>query len=146
MRKILAISFCICLLTLQSVQADPLRSPREVREIADEAMRQIEKKDLKKFFGVLAPYFAIPKTELEEFILTYQNKMRLVENRYGKTIRIQFVKDELTADTVYRVIYFQILEKTFIAWRFIFYKPEDEWIVNTVTFDDNKQKIFDFLR
>ena len=125
MRKILAISFCICLLTLQSVQADPLTSPREAREIADEAMRQVEKNDMKKFVGVLAPYLRIPKTELEEFILTYQNQMRKVKDRYGETIRIQFVKDELTADTVYRVIYFQKLEKTFIGWRFIFYKPGD---------------------
>ena len=146
MRKFLAISFCICLLSLQSVQAGPLKSPGEARKIADEAMRQVEKSDMVKFFGVLAPYFPIPKSELEAFTLTYQDHMMQVKDRYGETIRIQFVKDELTADTVYRVIYFQVLENTMIGWRFVFYKPRDVWVVNAVDFSGTKQKVFDFLR
>lgn len=146
MRSTLVGAICLFIATVASARADTLKSLEDAVRVSDDVMQQVEVMDMERFFEILAPYFVIPKKELEAFALQYQNQMRQVGDRYGKTIDVKLAKEERIEDFLYQRIYLQRLERHFLLWEITFYKPNGGWVVNNINFHDSRAKVFETFR
>ena len=52
------------------------------------------------------------------------------------------VDERLVADSILRIAYIETFERHIIRWVFTFYRPEDRWVVNGVTWDDDIDALF----
>jgi hypothetical protein len=88
------------------------------------------------------PYLIVP--EHEYFALIDQMKMQqpIIDQRFGKTISVEVAAIEEVGESLMLVLFLQKFEKHVLRWKFYFYKPRNEWVLNTFMFDDTIQSMF----
>ena len=62
--------------------------------------------------------------------------------RFGLTMGIHLASEQIVGDSMMRITYIEKLEFHLIRWVFTFYKPDDEWMVNAIVWDDDIDALF----
>ena len=119
-----------------------LSNAADIRKLADSAMNLIAQDKVDEAFAKLAPYWPMPENELTTLVLKTVQQRNLVEPRFGKTLGIEFLGEEHAGDFGVRFTYVERRERHVLRWRFVFYKPKDCWIVNSVFWDDQIGELF----
>ena len=91
----------------------------------------------------MEPYWVFPTCEWTQLQLQTTEQMALVEPRFGKTLGYKLVREEMVKDTILRFTYIQKQERHLIRWKFVFYKPNEKWLLNTLSWDDELEVLFD---
>lgn len=65
-----------------------------------------------------------------------------ITQRFGKTLSIEAAAIEEVGESLMLVMYLQKFERHVLRWKFYFYKPRQEWVLNTFTFDDQLFSMF----
>jgi len=91
----------------------------------------------------MEPYWVFSATEWTQVQLQTTKQMALVEPRFGKTLGYELVREEMVKDTILRLTYIQKQERHLIRWKFVFYKPDDKWLLNVLAWDDELEALFD---
>lgn len=125
------------------VHAATLESKDEVRSLARSAMEKVGAGDIDGGFKVIKPYVIIPGSEFEVMVENYQLQAPAIERRFGKTLGIEFLSEEIVGESLMKISYLQKFEKHAMRWRFYFYRPGDEWVLNTFYTDDKITKLFE---
>lgn len=122
--------------------ADTLSSKTKAKELAKSVMAEMEKGNMVAGTKLTKPYLIVP--EHEYFALIDQMKMQqpLIEQRFGKTISVEVAAIEEVGESLMLILYLQKFDKHVLRWKFYFYKPRDEWVLNTFIFDDQIQTMF----
>ncbi|HYR28585.1 MAG TPA: hypothetical protein VEU30_08970 [Thermoanaerobaculia bacterium] len=120
----------------------PLKSVADARKLADKAMGLFQKEKLAEGYDVLKPYWPLPPIEIDSIANTTATQWPIVEQRYGASIGTEFLTEQPLGNSFVRLIYLQKFERHAIRWVFIFYKPNDRWIVNSFSFDDSISAMF----
>jgi hypothetical protein len=94
-------------------------------------------------FKRLEPYWLFSDTEWTQLQIQTAKQMPLIEPRFGKALGYEFVREEMVKDTILRFTYIQKHEWHLIRWTFIFYKPNDKWLLNACHWDDEIEVLFD---
>ncbi len=105
-------------------------------------MAAFGREDFDSGYGLLKPYWPIPVVEIDNVINQTKIQWPIVQQRFGKPIGSEFVKEEKAGASFVRLTYLQKFEKHAVRWLFVFYKPKEEWLINTVTFDDQVGRLF----
>lgn len=139
--KILTIVLSLFMAT--TVFADTLPNKKAVKQLAASVMEKVIEGKISEGVELTRPYIIIPTSELD--VLKNQIKMQIpmIEQRFGKTVGLELVNIEEVGDYLMLILYVQKLEKHVMRWKFYFYKPNDEWVLNTFNFDDKLQLLFD---
>jgi hypothetical protein len=58
---------------------------------------------------------------------------------YGKVLGYELIREEAFGDSVTRLVYLLKSEKHPTVWEFYFYKPESEWFLSNILFNDQFQ-------
>jgi len=109
----------------------------------EEFMKLVVVDEVDAAFQLLKPYWLFPENEWTQVQIETNQKMEMIEPRFGDSLGYVFVREEIVKDTVLRLIYIQMRERHLIRWRFVFYKPNDMWILNACKWDDNIEALFD---
>ena len=89
------------------------------------------------------PYWPLPEVEIDGMANQIKQQWPMVDQRFGKVIAKEFVKEKRIGKSLLRYYYLHKFENHPIYWRIDFYRPHDEWIINSIIFLDKLDPLFE---
>ena len=117
-------------------QTKSLDSLRQARTLSDTVMDDAMRGNYRHAFERFRPHWSLKPEELETAIKKIQEGIKLLNKRFGKPIGYQLMKTQKAQDFLVRYIYVMKYQRALVRWKFTYYKPQNHWIVLSVTFDD----------
>lgn len=114
----------------------------ETKDFCNRFLTFMVEEDVEKAFDVVEDEWPFSITEIQNLESSTMKQLDSVKGRYGNILGYELIKEELTKDTFLKYTYVMKYEKHIIRWKFIFYKPEDIWVLNSFNFDDSINKLF----
>jgi hypothetical protein len=142
MKYIISTLLIVFSLSVQAVES--LSSKAATRELAQEVMESVSKDKLKDGLLKLRPYTVVPVAEFDVQMGQMDLQLPAIAQRFGKSLGYDFVEEEQLGESLVQYVYLQKFEKHVMVWRFIFYKPNKEWLLNTWYFNDKVQPLFKY--
>ena len=106
------------------------------------AMEQFGAEDIATGYNILKPYWPLPMVEIDNLANQTATQWPVVQQRFGRSLGIEFVKKENVGESFVRFTHVQKFEKHALRWIFTFYRPGEHWVINSVTFDDQIDLLF----
>ncbi len=128
-----------------NILADTLPSKIEAKELAKNVMTEIGKGNMEAGVKLTKPYLVVPEHEFMALIDQMKMQQPMISQRFGKTISVEIAAIEEVGESLMLVLYLQKFDKHVLRWKFYFYKPRNEWVLNTFTFDDKIDAMFQIL-
>ena len=141
MRKRIALALLLLCIPIAAV-ADGLSSIANARAVADATMEKFGLEEFERGYESLKPYWPLPIVEIDNLSNQTRTQWPLVQQRFGKSLGTEFIKEEKVGEAFVRFTYIQKFERHAVRWLFVFYKPKSEWLINGVTFDDQIGRLF----
>lgn len=133
----------LLIIVAASTNAGELHNLDAVQQLTENAMKALEKENHQAGYEILKSYWPMPAAEIDRLADETESQWPTVSQRFGSSLGSQFVKREEVGDSLARFTYLQKFDRHALRWVFVFYKPQGQWLVNTVYFDDQLEKLFD---
>jgi hypothetical protein len=130
------------LLSLNTAQADGIKSTSEVKAAVGAAMQKAQSDNFSDFFLAIKPYWTISEEGFTTALAKTTSARAEVHKKMGKSLGVEQVKIEMVSDTVLKIVFLEKFQKSLMIWNFYFYKPNTEWFLNTFEWDDNIRTLF----
>ncbi len=140
MRNIICL---VLVLVTNFASAEGFKSENEVRSFADGLMDQFVSKQFEQGLNTARPYWPIPDLEVDGLINAILQQWTIVDQRFGQAVGREFIKQERIAQSFLRFYYLHKFENHSIYWKIDFYKPRDEWKINSIEFLDALEPLFE---
>ncbi len=114
----------------------------QTRDFCNSFLASMVEEDIEKAFDMVENEWPFSISEIQSLESSTIKQLDSVKGRYGKILGYELIKEEKIKDSFIKYTYVMKYEKHIIRWKFIFYKPEDRWILNTFNFDDSINKLF----
>ncbi len=129
---------CLLSLTYAGIaNAKDLRSPNDTKVISEKMVGHFIKKEFTEGMAIAKPHWPLPQVELDNLIKKIEKQWPIVDKRFGQAINYELVREQKIGDSFIRYYYLHKFKNHAIYWKITFYKPENEWVVNGVSFKDN---------
>ncbi len=139
MKYVLSFLFALsCTVT----HADMLKDKEAAKNLALSIMQHIGRGDVESGLKLAKPYLIIPEHEFEGVLNSLKMQAPVINQRFGKTVGMEFSRIQEVGESLMLVMYIQKFEKHMMRWKFYFYKPKDRWVLNTFNTDDKIQLMF----
>lgn len=125
-----------------NTSADTLPSKAKANELAKSVMTEIGKGNMEAGVTLTKPYLVVPEHEFLALIDQMKMQQPMISQRFGKTISVEVAAVEEVGESLMLVLYLQKFDNHVLRWKFYFYKPRNEWVLNTFTFDDQIHSMF----
>lgn len=133
----------ILALLLSSVSsADTLKDKEAAQGLAQSIMKLVGKGEVEKGLTLAKPYLIIPDHEFEGVLNSLRMQAPAIEQRFGKTVGMEFSQIQEVGESLMLAMYIQKFEKHMMRWKFYFYNPGNGWVLNTFNTDDKIQLMF----
>lgn len=125
-----------------TANAAALRQPLQTKKLCNNSVTLFSQNKIAESFSLLKPYWPLPQAELDN--LSYQTKtqMAMLSKRFGKAIGTDFIRTQKAGNSFLKHTYILKFEKTSIRFICVFYKPQNSWLVNSITWDDKTSLLF----
>jgi hypothetical protein len=120
----------------------PLGTEEEARALAEAVMQEIVAGEYQAAIEKLKPYWPFPEAELDELIATTVDQRSRLEPRFGTSLGHKLVQRETVGDALLRLTYLERTDRQVLRWLFLFYRPTDTWILNSISWDDDVEPLF----
>jgi hypothetical protein len=136
--------FIVCALAVPTVVlADDFASLADARKVADKAVALFRQEKIVEGYAGLKPYWPLPPVEIDNLANQTNTQWPMVKQRFGSSIATEFVEEKRVGESFARYVYLQKFRNHAIRWIFMFYKPSDRWVINSVAFDDRVGLLFE---
>jgi hypothetical protein len=143
MKTVNCILLVLTILSFTSfTHAKGLINNKETKDLATKATNLFGEEKIKEGFLLLKPHWPGQETEVENLINQTEKQWSKFEKSFGKSISVEFVREERIADLFIKYLFIQKFENHAISWEIIFYKPRDTWKMNMVKWDDKIHLLF----
>ena len=132
----------LLLVIAQSVYAEGLKSESETKAMSDKIMQHFIKEEFKTGLDIAKKYWPLPEVEIEGLAITIQTQWGTVRNRFGYPSGTEFIMQQKVGKSFIGYFYLHKFENHAIYWRFTFYKPNDVWKINGITYKDDLEILF----
>ncbi len=132
----------IALLSLP-LTAEGLKTVNQTENLAEKLVTMFYAKDFKGGIDAARPYWPLPQSELDGLTTTIISQWVVVENRFGEATGYELIKKEKIGSSFIRYYYLHKFERHAIYWNITFYRPEDLWVINTISFMDDLEILFE---
>lgn len=105
--------------------------------LSDEIMQKASAGDYKAAFALAEPYVVIPKSELDALLGKVELQSPMLIGRFGKSVGYELLRNDTAGGSLIRVAYLHKFEKHGLIWRFIFYRKDSGWVLNTFNYVDD---------
>ncbi len=119
-----------------------MKGKKEATELCKNFMKNICEEKYDEGFEVIEPYFPSTEETFNSLREQVKKQMPLVKQNFGKNLGSVLVKEEEIKDLFFRFSFVQKFQVSVIRWVFIFYKPEKEWLLNLINYDEKKEELF----
>jgi hypothetical protein len=141
MKKVF-ILFIISFFAAVSAYAEPLKSEKDIKKLADDFMTGISTGRYKEAFTMMKPYWPLPEAEIDNISYQTESQLKMAADRFGKLIGSEYIQSNRIGVSYIRFIYIQKFANHATRWMIVFYRPLDEWKVNGVVWDDKTYELF----
>jgi hypothetical protein len=136
----------LCLLVLPTTllaQPKPLASLAEARKMADNAVELFQQEKFAEGYESLKPWWPLPPVEIDSLANQTDQQWPMVKQRFGKSLGTEFIRESKAGNSFAQYVYIQKFQRHAVRWVFMFYKPENTWLINSVSFDDSVSLLFE---
>ena len=136
------LSICIFVFSSHAF-ASGFKTESQIRSFSDNFINQIVSQKFKSAFDNAKQYWPIPAVEIDGIVNKIDQQWPIVQQRFGKAVGMEFIRQERIGNSFLRYFYLHKFENHAIYWRIDFYKPDDIWKINTVTFLDSLDALYE---
>lgn len=136
------IPFILVLLFSNISSSDTLKTKEAAKDLTRSIMTLVGKGEVESGLKLAKPYLIIPDHEFDGVINSLRMQAPVIEQRFGKTLGMEFSQVQEVGESLMLVMYIQKFEKHMMRWKFYYYKPSDSWVLNTFNTDDQIQLMF----
>lgn len=123
--------------------AKGLESEKQVREFSDKLMDQFIAKKFTEGLNSAKEYWPLPEVEIDGLGNQISQQWPIVDQRFGQAIAKEFVKEKRIGKSFLRYYYLHKFENHSIYWQLDFYKPKNEWKINSIIFLDSLETLYE---
>lgn len=105
-------------------------------------MKSIVEGDVDKAFSFVDPYFPISQSELDNLVHQTRVQLQGSQPNFGSMLNYKFVRKERVEDFLIRFTFVIKHELTVTVWKFLYYRPEDRWLLNSLNWNDQVKDLF----
>lgn len=144
MKKAYVLIFCLLLLGVaQAGWSENSRTSSGVKEICVNFLEQISGGTYNEAFSYIKTFpHSIGEQEFSELEISTIQQSPTIKSLYGRALDIQLIKEAYASQIAMKLVYVVVREHIPIRWQFVYYKPEQEWILVSILFDDDMEKLF----
>ncbi|MDI1301204.1 MAG: hypothetical protein PSX71_04815 [bacterium] len=136
------LAFFAALLLSTSALAEGFKSPEATKEFSDKLMIYFSQAKFTEGLNTAKPYWPLPVVEIDGLANQINQSWPIVDKRMGKSLGSEYIKSIPLGSSIIRHLYLQKLENHFIFWQIDFYKPNNEWRIDSIKFLDSLDPIF----
>jgi hypothetical protein len=119
------------------------RTSSGVKEICVNFLEQISSGEYDDAFTYIKSHpHSIGEQEFSELEISTIQQSPTIKSLYGRALDIQLMKEAYASQIAMRLVYVIVREHLPVRWQFIYYKPEQEWVLVSILFDDDMEKLF----
>lgn len=111
-------------------------------KLSGQFMKSIVEGDVDKAFSSVDPYFPISQPEFDNLVHQTRAQLQGSQPNFGSMLGYKFVGEKTVEDFLLRFTFVIKHELTVTIWRFLYYKPEDQWILNSLNWNDQVKDLF----
>ena len=119
-----------------------LEDELECVKLSGQFMRDMVAGKLQEAFDRVSPYFPISKRNFDNLVDQTEIQLRGTAPNFGTMIGYEFVREERVSEFLVRYTFVIKHELTLTRWIFIYYKPDDRWLLNSLYWDDQVESLF----
>lgn len=105
--------------------------------LSDQVMRKASGGDIRGAFELARPYVVIPQSEFDALLGQVELQLPMISGRFGKSIGYELLRNDTVGASLVQAVYIQKFEKHAMVWRFIFYKADTGWVLNSFKYVDD---------
>jgi hypothetical protein len=117
--------------------AAELADPTAALALSDKAMKLAASGKVRAALEELRPYVVIPQSEFDSTLGQAELQLPVIASRFGKPIGYELVRNDTVGASLVQAIYLQKFERHAMVWRFIYYKNDKGWVLNSFKFSDD---------
>ena len=127
----------------QSASAEPLKDIQETKLLSDRIMQYFLKDEFVEGLDLAKSHWPLPPVEIDGLANNINTQWSVVRQRFGKPTGLELLKEERLGESFVRFYYLHKFENHAIYWRFTYYKPDNIWKINGITFKDDLDFLFE---
>jgi len=134
----------LMMLSLISVaaSAEGFKTEKDTRDFSDALVSQIVNEKFQAAFDSAKPYWPLPEVEIDSIVNKISQQWPVVNQRFGKSVDAEFIRKESIGKSFLRYYYLHKFDNHAIYWRIDYYKPKEEWKINSVVFLDSLDVLY----
>lgn len=134
-------------LTLPGVPAiaaeSPLKTPEQTRTLCAGAAAAFGEGDSDAAFAALASHWPLARAELDALAAQTTAQLAGVGQRFGATLGHEQLRSMEVGTSLLEHTYLVKFERHAIRFSCRFYRPDAHWLVNSVSWDDKINELFE---
>ena len=127
----------------QTASAETIKDVSGTRAFSDKIVGHFLKEEFEKGIALTKKYWSKPSFELDRLTSQLYAQWPPMKKEYGEALGIEFVKATKLNDTYVRYYYLHKFQNHAIYWMITFYKPENGWKINGITFKSDASILFE---
>ena len=135
----------ILLFSCVGASADSLNQKEKTLALSNAIVEKFIGSDFDAGINLLRPHWPLPMGELDKLLAQIKEQWPIVDQRFGKAVGGELVRKEAIGDSFIRYYHLHKFQNHSIYWRISFYKPENTWIVNGITFLDSLDLLYEVV-
>ena len=141
MKKIIFLFLFIIL--SNSALAGGFKTEQECKSFSDKLMDQFIHAKFKEGLNSAKQYWPMPEIEIDGMANKIKQQWPIVDQRFGKAIAKEFVREKRIGKSFLRYYYLHKFENHSIYWEIDFYRPREEWKINKISFVDKLDTLYE---
>jgi len=112
------------------------------KELTDQVMVLLAANKVSAGFDLLKPHWLLSEKEFTDMAAKTEQLLSQISTRFGAMLGMEFVTSQHAGKSLLRHIYMQKFAKHVLRWQFTFYKPQGQWFLSSVRFDEQIDMLF----
>ena len=138
MKYIIIIAFMLIFITA----CEDRTSEKKTFDIAQEVVSFVEQNKVDQAFEILKLHWPLSPSEVDNLREHTERQREVVKSRYGLPIGVEFISTEKVGKSLIKHTFIEKFERHSLKWQLSFYKPKDQWIINSVYWDDKISELY----
>lgn len=111
-------------------------------KLSGQFMKSIVEGDVDSAFSSVKPYFPISQREFDNLVHETRAQLQGNQPSFGSTLSYKFVQEKRVDNFLLRFTFVIKHEMTVTVWKFLYYKPEGKWLLNSLNWNDRVSDLF----
>lgn len=111
-------------------------------KLSGQFMRNVIAGNIEEAFTTIEPYFPISQREYKNLLEQTETQLQGSKSSFGEALDYKFVREETVGEFLARYVFVIRHEMTATVWKFLYYKPGEKWLLNSLHWNDNVSRLF----